>query len=87
LKKEQLFEQEKQRLFSTGVKFLIFSIQNIKKGNLDRNIEQEEVRNVLEQSMIRESIRNINIFKYGWKMKILVLLSRCFCIKLLLRLL
>ena len=38
MKKEQLFEQEKQRLFSTGVKFLIFSIQNIKKGNLDRKM-------------------------------------------------
>ena len=87
LKKEQLFEQEKQRLFSTGVKFLIFSIQNIKKGNLGEKREQEEVKNVLEQSMIRESIININIFKYGWKMKILVLLSRCSCTKLLLRVL
>lgn len=87
LKKEQLFEQEKQRLFSTGVKFLIFSIKNIKKGNLGEKKEQEEVKSVLEQTMIRESIRNINISKYGWKMKILVLLSRCSCIKLLLRLL
>ncbi|MFQ7600406.1 glycosyltransferase [Faecalimonas umbilicata] len=87
LKKEQLFEQEKQRLFSTGVKFLIFSIQNIKKGNLGKKREQEEAKNVLEQSMIRESLYNIDIFKYGWKMKILVLLSRCSCIKLLLRVL
>lgn len=87
LKKEQLFEEEKQRLFSTGVKFLIFSIQNLKKGNLGKKREQEEVKNILEQSMILESISNINIFKCGWKMKILVLLSRCSCIRLLLRLL
>lgn len=87
LKKERLFDQEKQRLFSTGVKFLIFSIKNIKKGNLGEKREQEEVKSVLEQPMIRESIHNINIFKYGWKMKILVLLARCSCIKILLRLL
>lgn len=87
LKKEQLFEQEKQRLFSTGVKFLVFSIQNIKKGNLRKKRRCEEVKNVLEQSMIRESIKNIDIFKYGWKMKILIVLSRYSCIKLLLKLL
>ena len=86
LKKEQLFDQEKQRLFSTGVKFLIFSIQNIKKGNLGEKGGQEEVKNVLEQSMIRESIKNADILRYGWKMKILILLSRYSCVELLQRL-
>lgn len=83
LKKERLFDQEKQRLFSTGVKFLIFSIHNIKKGRLGNQQEREEIKKALKQNMIKKSVKNIDITRYGWKMKFLILLCRKSCVLLL----
>ena len=58
LKKNGLVEQGLSRLYSTGVKFVIFSIQNIKKGELTYREQVNEVGRVLSQPMLSESIAN-----------------------------
>ena len=83
LQEQQLLESERQRLFSTGIKFVIFSIKNIKKGKLNKKEEKEEIKKVLKESMIEKSVKNVDITKYGWKGRILILLCRKSCVRLL----
>lgn len=76
LKSEGLFEDENRRLYAAGINFLIFSIQNIKKGNLGRKESNEEVDNVFQQSILSESINKVKLSNYNNKMKAFIMLCR-----------
>lgn len=76
LKEHHLLQRESSRLCATGIKFLVFSIRNIKNGNLRRTEEKIEMQNLLHQKMFKKCIYNAKISQYGWKIKILILLYK-----------
>ncbi|MGN1139180.1 MAG: glycosyltransferase family 2 protein [Ruminococcus sp.] len=87
LNKHNLLTKEKERLNTTGVKFTLFSIQNVKKGELENKIEIEEAKKILNQDMLKKSVHNVKLSIYNLKMKAFILLCRIKCVRLLIRLL
>ena len=87
LNKHNLFTKGKDRLYTTGVKFTLFSIQNAKKGKLGKKKEIEEAKNILNQDMLKKSVHNVKLSIYNLKMKVFILLCRFKCVRLLIRLL
>ena len=87
LNKHNLLTKEKERLYTTGVKFTLFSIQNVKKGELENKIEIEEAEKILNQDMLKKSVHNVKLSIYNLKMKAFILLCRFKCVRLLIKLL
>lgn len=87
LMQQQLLEQGLSRLYTTGVKFTLFSIKNVKKGNLKKEDEQKEIRTILEQAMLDKSIKHCAFMEYNLKMKVFILLCRMRMVNLLRRIL
>ena len=63
-------QESMKRLYSTGVKFLLVSIKNLKKK--DCNLTKQEkilaIKNILSTSIYQESLNNIDETRYSWKM-------------------
>lgn len=87
LRQQQLLEQGLSRLYVTGVKFTLFSIKNVKKGNLRKEDERKEIEKILEQNMFDKSIKHCAFMAYNLKMKVFILLCRMRMVKLLGRIL
>lgn len=85
--KQQLLEEGLNRLYTTGVKFTLFSMKNVKKGNLRKEDEQKEIQKILEQNMLDKSIKQCAFTTYNLKMKVFILLCRMRMVKLLRRIL
>lgn len=80
--KQQLLEQGLNRLYATGVKFILFSMQNVKKGNLRKEDELKELRKIFGQNMLKKSIGQCMFSAYDFKMKVFILLCRMKMIRL-----
>lgn len=83
LVKQQLLEQGLNRLYITGVKFTLFSMLNVKKGNLRKEDEQKEIQKILEQNMLDNSIKHSTFTAYNFKMKVFILLCRMRMVRIL----
>ena len=80
---QRLTEQGLNRLYRTGVKFILFSAQNVKKGNLGQEDEIKEFKKILKQDMFDKSIKHCAFMTYNLKMKVFILLCRMRMVKLL----
>lgn len=87
MNKHNLMNNGKNRLFHTGVKFTLFSLINVEKGNLGKKKEIEEAKKILKQDMLIKSVSNVKLSMYNLKMKAFILLCRAKCVRLLIRLL
>ncbi|GLG91693.1 glycosyltransferase [Sellimonas catena] len=87
LKLNGIFDKEKERIYSSGIKFVLFSFQNIKKGGLSKTEIENEIAKVFEQELLSESIRNISLSYYNLKMKVFIVLCRLKWKRILLKLL
>lgn len=85
--KQQLLGQGVDRLYSTGVKLALFSMKNVKKGNLTKKDEKKELQKILEQNMLEKSIRQCAFNAYDLKMKVFILLCRMRMVRILRRIL
>ena len=83
LRKEQLLEVGIKRIYATGVKFFLFSIQNVKKGRLKEEDELEALNQIFEQEMLVKSIRKCCFSGYNLKMKVFIILCRMRMIRML----
>lgn len=63
-------QESMKRLYSTGVKFLFFSIKNLKKEecNLTKQEKLSKIKNILSTSIYKECLKNIDKSAYNWKM-------------------
>lgn len=82
-----LFNQEKERLFSTGVKFVLFSIYNLKKGQLSWKDQINECLSIFSETMLSMSIKEAKLSCYDLKMTIFIILCRLKMVRTLLKIL
>ncbi len=59
-----------KRLYSTGIKFLFFSIRNLKKENcnLTKQEKLSAIKDILDTSIYKECLKNTDKSTYNWKM-------------------